>query len=260
MIFLQSDYADTNPCGRQKFEAVWGPAGMQPLIQRIAERYAAVQDSSLTVDAQVFTLNANPGALASFTDLSPAWADGRQLRMPSSRDYAIEDITAELQTRHRGVLADAEQRNLQNVARGVLALVNGRSQFFGAGTRTVRVVFLSDMLHYNAGARDTDVERGRFNLADEYSRDLFAHAVSEGTLPPSMPLTDLGPDIRFEVYSVRVPRCTNEPWSGGTTPDFPEIYGAVDQIWYDVFTRLGADRVELGRTSVDGIVPVHVRR
>jgi hypothetical protein len=228
---------------------------MGGLIQALADRYAAAQDSNVKLSVTVYSLNAESRKIGSFDELSPAWRDGRRMKMPASRRYAVDDITSGLKRNHREALAAREQANRQDVSRAIRTFVNSRMEYFGAGTRGVHVLFLSDMLHYTSGMRDTDALRGRFNLADTFSRQEFARKIAADTLPPTTSLARVSAEIPLDVYSIRVPRCVDEPWSGGATPNFDEIYGSVDQIWQDVFRRLGASRSELGRTSVDGIIP-----
>jgi hypothetical protein len=143
----------------------------------------------------------------------------------------------------------------QDIVGTVPFLLTNRNKFISEDIGVIKVVYVSDMLHYNCDASSIDPEAGYWNFLSLDAVEIFQRQIEEGALyrhdgelssvsVPIEPLVDKSGDRLLEVYSVSVPRlaCESIP-----TQEVGRILatGQIQKTWERVFAKMNARTVLL---------------
>jgi hypothetical protein len=143
----------------------------------------------------------------------------------------------------------------QDVVGTVRFLLTNRNKFISEDIGIIKVVYVSDMLHYNCDAASIDPEAGYWNFLSLDAVERFQRQIGEGALyrhdgeltsvsVPIEPLVDKSDDRLFEVYSVAIPRlaCESIP-----TQEVHRILatGEIQKTWERLFGKMNAKTVLL---------------
>src|SRR5262249_17809338 len=113
-----------------------------------------------------------------------------------------------------------EQHPRQDIVSTVRFLLTNRRKFIGENVGTIKLVYLSDMLHYNCDMASMDPEAGYWNFMSLDAVEKFQSQIDQGVLyhhdgeittvnVPIEPLVDTD-EAALEVYSVSIPRLSCE--------------------------------------------------
>ena len=253
VVFIEADFrldraSPAWPCYAQKRERL--AAALRPIVdtlfRRVVRARSAGRDISVEFDAVNGTRSRIGGSEGWLSTNGPMY--GPQLLRQQNR--AFRDVQDSLDL----VLTSGHETGLHDLFNTINFLRSSRSTLFNpAMTHRTVVIYLDDLVHYNAGV-DTDAKSGRFNLSDTFSLRQFVDNVQHQQLSsPTDTLVNLAGEVPFAVYSVRIPRCPEEPWPGGVTPNFDASSESVQSAWEGVFTQLGANPVQLGLGQVPDV-------
>ena len=143
----------------------------------------------------------------------------------------------------------------QDIVGTVPFLLTNRNKFISEDVGVVKVVYVSDMLHYNCDAASNDPEAGYSNFLSLDAVERFQRQIDEDALyrhdgeltsvsVPVEPFVDKNGDRLFEVYSVAMPRlgCESIP-----APEVQRIMatGQIQKTWERLFRKMNAKTVLL---------------
>ena len=143
----------------------------------------------------------------------------------------------------------------QDIVGTVPFLLTNRNKFISEDVGVVKVVYISDMLHYNCDAASNDPEAGYSNFLSLDAVERFQRQIDEGALYrydgqltsatiPVESFVDKNSDWLFEVYSVAMPRlaCESIP-----APEVQRIMatGQIQKTWERLFRKMNAKTVLL---------------
>jgi hypothetical protein len=253
VVFVEADYplqnvAQGGDCYRRKHQDAASILGV--LVDSLFARSVAAFNAGRNPSVDFYVLNENITRFGT----SQGWNLGN-LRSDYDMTRTSSRFKEELLADYENLLRSGSGTDLNDVIKSIDFIKGKKDAWFAADSETVvRVIYINDLLHYNTNGR-TDAASGQFNFSDSYSLELFQHNVEQGYLsdPAASKLTDIAGETGFEVFSVVLPRCPDEPWPGDDQPDFEQFYPAVNQVWNRVFRSLGADEVTLGLTSSSAV-------
>jgi hypothetical protein len=253
VVFVEADYplgsaAQAGACYQWKHQEASQALGT--LVDSLFARSVAALNAGRRPAVEFYALNQNVTRLGT----SESWRlDG--LRSDYDVERASRRFREELLDSYESLLRARTGTDLNDVMNSIDFIRSKRDAWFAADTgAVVRVIYLNDLVHYNTN-QSTDAASGQFNFSESYSFRVFQHNVEQGYLwdPRSTRLVDLAGETGFEVFSIPLPRCVDEPWPGGDPPNFDQLYPPVNQVWHKVFSGLGADEVLLGLTSPNSL-------
>lgn len=253
VVFVGADFAlgsaAVSPeCSREKHETA--SRILKSLSDSLFARSASLVRAGGKPVVEFYALNEHVTPLGS----SDEW-NTTELRTDYDIERAGRLFHEALLAKYEQVLMNRSGTDLNDII-GSVSFINGKRSawFHSAPGSAVRVIYVNDMLHYNTN-QSTDSGSGQFNFADAFSLSQFQNNIRQGFLwdPQRTRLGDLAGAGDFQVFSILLPRCADEPWPGGQAPDFKQLYPSVNQSWDDVFRALGADDVALGLTSAGGV-------
>lgn len=243
LIYVESDL-DESPCRSAKFDRIWTD-NMRSVIEMVYERARELKRKGVQLDVELYALDASAhqriGALGS--------NDWQELRYDTDWAEGVDDKVRSFRRSHKAIIKRPVH---QNVIASVATIIARSRELFAPGVESVRLIYVSDMLHYNEWV-STDSDGGMFNFFDDDSRREFAVNVTENKLYGSIALQDIAGMTDFRVYSIDVSRSPCEPWPRRFVPDYDRLNYESRPIWDRLFRTLGAADVVLGLTNADGI-------
>lgn len=271
IVFVESDLngriCDTcmnkmqfqSPCDDGKFTFIWDDV-MPALFRAAARRAVDIRRRGDKFAMEIYALKQNMGNPEMILRRGTGEI-GKEPYLAYDRRRQREDLWKKwlegAREAHRAIVAKGnnELHDVINSVTFLMDIMNTRQGVFDKAS-VGRVIYVDDMLHYNARG-DTNAPAGLFNFAVRFSRAQFVRNVEErGTLYGSHRLDQkLAGSTKLEVYSVRVRRCETERLDGDGGPDYAEAYSESARAWRSVFHKLGARKVELNLTSLEGIIP-----
>jgi hypothetical protein len=143
----------------------------------------------------------------------------------------------------------------QDIVGTVRFLLTNRNRFISDDIGIIKVVYVSDMLHYNCDAASIDPEAGYWNFLSLDAVETFQRQIGEGALyradgeltsvsVPIEPLVDKSDDRLFEVYSVAIPRLTCESIPAQEVRRILAT-GEIQKTWEHLFGKMNAKTVLL---------------
>lgn len=260
LVYLESDFRlprptfgaagqrvnDIDRCGEEKFQRIWTLT--DGLIEEASAAGASLallanMDATTVALGQTFAFNTTNAELKEIANS----AEPSRTKTERS-DEAIARLVKAAKTqrqRHAEIIKAAPQHT-QNLFQAVETMRGAVPEML-RGDRSVVVVFVTDMVHYNTAERNQrNVTGGQLNMLQEEDRAalLAEQKARTGWWINGRTLTPLRGEGNgeLEVRAVLVDRCTiGEALPGAEAPNWALIRGDVHDFWRDVMKALGAE-------------------
>lgn len=143
----------------------------------------------------------------------------------------------------------------QDIVGTVPFLLTNRNKFISEDVGVVKVVYISDMLHYNCDAASIDPEAGYSNFLSLDAVERFQRQIDEDALyrhdgeltsvsVPVEPFVEKNGDRLFQVYSVAMPRLACESIPAQEVQRIMAT-GQIQKTWERLFGKMNAKTVLL---------------
>lgn len=143
----------------------------------------------------------------------------------------------------------------QDIVGTVPFLMTNRNKFISEDVGVVKVVYISDMLHYNCDAASIDPEAGYSNFLNLDAVEGIQRQIDENALyrhdgeltsvsVPVEPFVDKNGERLFEVYSVAMPRLACESVPASEVQRIMAT-GQIQKTWERLFGKMNAKTVLL---------------
>ncbi len=143
----------------------------------------------------------------------------------------------------------------QDIVGTVPFLLTNRNKFISENVGVVKVVYISDMFHYNCDAASIDPEAGYSNFLSLDAVERVQRQIDENALyrhdgeltsvsVPIEPFVDKNGDRLFEVYSVAMPRLACESVPAAEVQRIMAT-GQIQKTWERLFGKMNAKTVLL---------------
>lgn len=230
IVFLQSDLKSTSPDDVQNFELIW-----DSILNKL---FAKIFDTSNNANVKkifFFPLNKitkNSSALIN-EDIS-ALIKGPPYKIKKN----FEAFLQQAKNNHLSILK-APNNDFQDILGSYFILHQIRdcvsNDISEDDITVIKVVYISDMIHYEASINDMDSERGIFNFASDFSVGKFIEQLANSRIGPSPKIEPIfNNKQQLEIYSVCLGR-------DNAVSDPHLVNGA----WRKFFTIIGATKIEL---------------
>jgi len=239
IVFVQSDLSDRFESDAKNFNSIWG-THIPTLFKRVAKK----ED----VCIEIYPLcheTANANSMLIFNSAS--------LKDKMEYDKGKKRKEAEEQARRMHASILANHNNQQQDIIGSIALLMAKKDASLEIDRT-KIIYISDMIHYNTAIDQTDSEKGLFNFESFYSLGIFERTIQQGFLygrtGNKIKIKRLVDDNKkqiLEIYSVYLPP--------GKRPIPAEVLVKTPEVWRDLFKALGASTIRLNLSLLDGVLP-----
>jgi len=233
VVFIQSDLDPQSYNDKSNFNMIWGKI-MPELLLKIVEREGAT--------CFFYPLNEDTkGANSLFKP------DLRELFKQTDyrRKRTLNESIEIYKRSHANRMMN--QSNYQDILSSFLVMKSLKDNL--ANVRTIRIIFISDMVHYITTGETTDAEKGIYNFAYEYSLNMFRQNIEKGILYDEIRLQPIiGDNVKqvLLVYSIFLPRGDDREEISSS------IRNELDTVWRAFFGKIGAKKVRLN-LSVDSI-------
>src|SRR5437867_8838422 len=206
-------------CGAAKTEVVWKEA--ENLLGAFWMHAVRAPDGGKW-SLWMYALNGAPGATKELVRIGQhELADvskGRGLTRTQREKDGWKRYAEAARTEYERAL---EPHPMQDIIGTIRFLLTNQNKFVGKDTGIIKVVYLSDMFHYNCDVTAVDPEAGYWNFLSLDALERFRKQVDEGVLyrhdgelssvsVPLEGLVDKNGDRIFEVFSVAIPRLACE--------------------------------------------------
>jgi hypothetical protein len=262
IAFIEADVpapgADSDEsCSAAKRDAIWAEA--ENLLSSYWKRAVQAPGASKW-SLWMYPLNSAPGAGKEIVRLGPReLADVNGAKGLTRTQREKDGWKKYAQAAKLVYEKSLEQHPRQDIVGAVRYILTNRNKFVGDEVGTIKLVFISDMLHYNCDAGSVDPEAGYWNFLSLDTVEKFQKQIDEGVLyhqdgettsvnVPIEPFIKKPDDRTLQVFSVSIPRhnCERIP-----AQDVNRILatGQIQKTWERLFEKMNAKSILLNVDS-----------
>jgi hypothetical protein len=253
---------EDSTCSSAKADAVWKEA--ENLLNAYWTKAVGASNGGKW-SLWMYALNGSPGAGQELVRIGPnELAEVSRAKGLTRKQREQDGWKRYAETAKAEYLKSFEPHPRQDIVSTIRFLLTNRHKFIGDDVGIVKLVYVSDMFHYNCDPSAVDPEAGYWNFLSLDAVERFQKQIDDGVLyhqdgevtsinVPIEPLVDKKGDRTLEVYSVSIPRlpCERLP-----SQEVNRILatGQIEKTWERLFTRLNAKKVLLNVDS-DRVFP-----
>ncbi len=226
IVFIQSDLDSQSNTDKSNFVLIWKQI-MPELLQRIAKRKDAL--------VLLYPLNENTSEVEQISSV-----DLRKLfgQTPYKQEKILNKCIGSLKKEHAKLMK--KDNNFQDIVSSYLVLTKLRDNLLDI--KKIKVIFISDMVHYLTSGESTDSEKGLFNFAYEYSLDVFNQNIKNNILYEKIEIGSiLNKNINqdLKIFSFFLPRGEEREKLSDSIRD------KLDNVWKAFFKKIGSGKTRL---------------
>ena len=261
IVFVEADVPPPasepgDSCSAAKREAIWSEA--ESLLSAYWRRAVQAPGASKW-SLWMYPLNSAPGAGKEIVRLgSRELADVTNAKGLTRTQREKDGWKKYAQAAKLEYERSLEQHPRQDIVGAIRYILTNRNKFVGEEVGTIKLVFISDMLHYNCDANSVDPEAGYWNFLSLDTVEKFQKQIDEGVLYHQdgevtsvnvsiEPFVKKSDDRTLQVFSISIPRqsCERIP-----SQEVNRILatGQIQKTWERLFEKMNAKSVLL---SVD---------
>lgn len=258
IAFVEADLpapdADSNTvCSTRKMDAVWKET--ENLVAAFW-KHAVAAPPGANWSLWMYSLNSAPGAGRELIRIgSHELADVTNAKGLTRTQREENGWKKYAQAARKEYENSLEPNPRQNIISTVRFLLTNRRKFIGENVGTIKLVYLSDMFHYNCDVAAMDPEAGYWNFLSLDAIEKFQSQIDQGVLyhhdgemtsvsVPVEPLVDKTDDTALEVFSISIPRLPCETLPSQEINRI-QATGQIQKTWERLFEKMNAKSVLL---------------
>lgn len=232
VIFIQSDLIPDSESDKNNFIKIWDEI-VKELYYKICENKNKISKIFL------YPLNKNTKDAILLSDID-------HIRLTIGTPYRVsrnfEESLEKCKIEHAKIL-ESEASNIQDIIGSYTVLNIIKNNF--TDVAIVKVIYISDMVHYQSRLEETDSENGIFNFANDYSLAQFESQINDSIINdvdgaiPIQPLLNSEHQQKLEIYSIFLSRDNRRDKISSS------VRIKVDKVWHKFFSKMGASLIRL---------------